>query len=76
LRDFEVELVDMNKIRHLLRTSQAIWSRQGASSKEARKAVAALNYILGDSGVRPEPHMSEVAPPSSATATAAPFFPG
>ncbi|RWA12412.1 hypothetical protein EKO27_g2691 [Xylaria grammica] len=44
--DTNSELVDMNRIRQLLKTSQAIWRRQCASSREARKAVTALRLEL------------------------------
>ncbi|EAW07625.1 fungal specific transcription factor domain-containing protein [Aspergillus clavatus NRRL 1] len=74
-RDSEVEL-DMDRIRSLLRTSQSIWCRQCASSREARKAVAALNYVLDDSRVRAELHTSEEASPSAVPATAVSYFPG
>jgi hypothetical protein len=73
--DSEVELVDMDRIRDLLRISQTIWSRQSANSREARKAVAALNYILNDSRVRAEPHTSEYASVSAVPATAVSYFP-
>ncbi|KAJ5469873.1 Transcription factorfungi [Penicillium desertorum] len=72
----EVELVDMDRIRDLLRISQTIWSRQSANSREARKAVAALNYILNDSRVRAEPHTAEYASVSAVPATAVSYFPG
>ncbi|CAG8900506.1 unnamed protein product [Penicillium egyptiacum] len=76
LRDPEVELVDMDRIRDLLRTSQTIWSRQSANSREARKAVAALNYILDNSRLRPDLHTSEDVSPSAVPATAVSYFPG
>ncbi|KAL4904748.1 hypothetical protein BDW74DRAFT_178325 [Aspergillus multicolor] len=44
-----VEPVDEDKIKNLLRTSQAIWRRQCNVSREARKAVVALEYVLRDS---------------------------
>ncbi|OQE24862.1 hypothetical protein PENFLA_c009G06993 [Penicillium flavigenum] len=74
--DPEAELVDMDRIRGLLRISQTIWSRQSANSREARKAVAALNYILNDARVRAEAHTSEYASVSAVPATAVSYFPG
>ncbi|KAI0474847.1 fungal-specific transcription factor domain protein [Xylaria cf. heliscus] len=71
-----VESVDMNKIRQVLETSQVIWSRQCASSREARKAVAALRYVLTDSRVRSGPNDSEEVLPASFLATAISYFPG
>ncbi|KAJ5398468.1 hypothetical protein N7465_008957 [Penicillium sp. CMV-2018d] len=76
LRDSEVEPVDMDQIRDLLRTSQAIWSRQSANSREALKAVVALSYVLGGSRASTEPHTSEDALPSAVPATAVSYFPG
>ncbi|KAI0102474.1 fungal-specific transcription factor domain protein [Nemania sp. FL0031] len=75
-RDAELESVDMKKVRQLLKTSQAIWSRQCDNSREARKASAALRYVLGDSGVRPEPHSPEDVLPASFPAAAVSYFPG
>ncbi|GAW20123.1 hypothetical protein ANO14919_096190 [Xylariales sp. No.14919] len=75
-RDTNSELVDMNRIRQLLKTSQAIWRRQCASSREARKAVTALRYVLGDSRVRLEPHVSEDILPAPFPAAALSYFPG
>lgn len=75
-RDSEVEPVDMHQIRDLLRTSQAIWSRQSANSREALKAVVALSYVLDGSRASTEPHTSEDALPSAVPATAVSYFPG
>lgn len=75
-RDSKVELVDMDRIGDLLRTSQAIWSRQSANSREARKAVVAIRYVLGGSRASTEPHTSEEALPSAVPATAVSYFPG
>ncbi|KAJ5937980.1 Fungal-specific transcription factor protein [Penicillium verhagenii] len=36
------------RIKQLLRLSQVIWLRESHSSQEARKAVSALHYVLGD----------------------------
>lgn len=57
--DAKLETVDMEKVRQLLTTSRDIWSRQCDSSREARKATAALHYVLGNAGVRFEPGTSE-----------------
>ncbi|KAJ5507139.1 hypothetical protein N7527_009282 [Penicillium freii] len=75
-RDSEVEPVDMDQIKDLLRTSQAIWSRQSANLKEALKAVVALSYVLGGSRASTERHTSEDALPSAVPATAVSYFPG
>lgn len=75
-RDPEVELVDMDRIGDLLRTSQAIWSQQSANSREARKAVVAISYVLGGSRASAEPQTSEDALPSAVPATAFSYFPG
>ncbi|KAI0429762.1 fungal-specific transcription factor domain protein [Xylaria sp. FL1042] len=74
--DAEPELVDLNKIRQLLRTSQDIWGRQCATSREARKAAAAIRYVLGDSGVRSEPRAPEDVLQASLPAAAVSYFPG
>ncbi|KAJ5498179.1 hypothetical protein N7453_007230 [Penicillium expansum] len=75
-RDSEVELVDIDRIGDLLRTSQAIWSRQSANSREARKAVVAISYVLDGSRASTEPYTSDVALPSAIPATAVSYFPG
>ncbi|KAI1756789.1 fungal-specific transcription factor domain protein [Xylaria castorea] len=74
--DGELESVYMTKIRQVLKTSQAIWSRQCASSREARKAVAALRYVLADSRVRSEANAFEDLLPASHPAAAVSYFPG
>ncbi|RYP19262.1 hypothetical protein DL765_003463 [Monosporascus sp. GIB2] len=43
--------ISVDRIKRLLRASQAIWARSSATSRAARKAVAALRYVLGDSGI-------------------------
>ncbi|RYP40257.1 hypothetical protein DL767_001800 [Monosporascus sp. MG133] len=43
--------ISVDRIKRLLRVSQVIWARSSATSRAARKAVAALRYVLGDSGV-------------------------
>lgn len=75
-RDSEVELVDMDRIGDSLRTSQAIWNRQSASSREARKAVVAISYVLGGSSASAEPQTYEDALPSAVPAEAVSYFPG
>ncbi|RYP92819.1 hypothetical protein DL770_001099 [Monosporascus sp. CRB-9-2] len=42
--------ISVDRIKRLLRASQVIWARSSATSRAARKAVAALRYVLGDSG--------------------------
>lgn len=48
--DGSEEAISVDKIKQLLRTSQVIWDRSSVTNKGARKAAAALRYILGDSG--------------------------
>ncbi|KAI0548874.1 fungal-specific transcription factor domain protein [Xylaria curta] len=72
--DGERKSLYMTKTRQVLKTSQAIWSRQCASSREARKAVAALRYVLADSGVRSEANAFEDI--LHAPAAAVSYFPG
>ncbi|KAI3340327.1 fungal-specific transcription factor domain protein [Ustulina deusta] len=74
-RDIEGEQEDVKKIRQSLKTSQVIWSRQCASSREARKAAAALRYVLGDSGARSKPHAPEDVLPAPFPAAAVSYFP-
>ncbi|KAI0506708.1 fungal-specific transcription factor domain protein [Xylaria bambusicola] len=74
--DVEIETVDMEKIRQLLKASHDIWSRQCDSSREARKATAALRYVLGNSRMRFEPRISEDALPSPLSPETASPFPG
>lgn len=45
--------VGIDGIEQLLRASQIIWHRESAVSREARKAAAALRYVLGDCEVEP-----------------------
>nr|A0A089FQI6.1 RecName: Full=Pyrrolocin cluster transcription factor fsdR; AltName: Full=Pyrrolocin biosynthesis protein R [fungal sp. NRRL 50135]AIP87509.1 putative Zn2Cys6 transcription factor [fungal sp. NRRL 50135] len=75
-KDAEAAPVDIEEIRQLLNTSLVIWSRQCASSREARRAVAALRYVLGDSGIRSEPHPSEDVLSAPVPAAAISYFPG
>lgn len=46
-----METANLENARQLLKSSESIWSRQCAISKEAQKAVDAIRYVLGDSGV-------------------------
>jgi hypothetical protein len=46
-----IEPSQLDKIRMLLEAPKNIWSRQTTHSKEAQKAVAAIQYVLGNSGV-------------------------
>ncbi|KAI0447629.1 fungal-specific transcription factor domain protein [Xylaria telfairii] len=74
--DAGLETVDMEKVRQLLTTSRDIWSRQCDSSREARKATAALHYVLGNAGVRFEPGTSEDTPLTPFPPTNISHFPG
>ncbi|KAL2812648.1 hypothetical protein BJX63DRAFT_421692 [Aspergillus granulosus] len=71
-----IEMEDVNKIRNILKTSRVIWSHQCATSREARKAVATLNYVLGDTQVRPEQQLCRNVLPQQAQSTAVSYFPG
>jgi hypothetical protein len=51
LEDVDFEPIDLSRVRSLLETSHSIWSRQCAISKEAQKAVVALQYVLGNTHV-------------------------
>lgn len=75
-RDSEVELVEMDRIGDLLRTPQVAWNRQSANSREFRKAVVAISYVLGGSRASAEPQTSEDALPSTVPTTAVSYFPG
>ncbi|EMR71009.1 putative fungal specific transcription factor domain protein [Eutypa lata UCREL1] len=44
--DGSEEAISVDKIKQLLRTSQVIWDRSSVTNKGARKAAAALRYIL------------------------------
>ncbi|KAF4633044.1 hypothetical protein G7Y89_g5083 [Cudoniella acicularis] len=70
------EVASVDKIRKLLRASQVIWSRQSATSREAQKAAAALRYVLGDFGIRSEPHLSEDVIFGPSPAATVSYFPG
>ncbi|KAI0970659.1 fungal-specific transcription factor domain protein [Xylaria arbuscula] len=76
LKDAVLDRLDLENIRQLLRTSQDIWSRQCEISREARKAVAAIRYVLGDSGIRLESHDTEDVLPAPFPTAAVSHFPG
>ncbi|KAF3766268.1 hypothetical protein M406DRAFT_346258 [Cryphonectria parasitica EP155] len=65
----DVASVPLDKIRKLLEKSLVVWSRQSVTSREARKAVAALRYVLGhsDNNARSDsqPSSHEAAPPTT-----------
>ncbi|KAJ5660073.1 Fungal-specific transcription factor protein [Penicillium longicatenatum] len=42
--------VDIDGLKQLLRKTQAIWLRESETSREARKAASALNYVIGAPG--------------------------
>lgn len=62
--DAEVGPVDFDRIRRLLRTSLAIWLRDSSFSRESRKAVAAVRYVLGEGEVGSETARQESSPPT------------
>lgn len=62
--DAEVGPVDADKIRRLLRTSLGIWLRDSSVSRESRKAVAAVRYVLGDDEAELEAGRYENSPPA------------
>ncbi|KAJ5713463.1 fungal specific transcription factor domain protein [Penicillium malachiteum] len=65
---------EMDRMKDLLRKSQVIWNRQSASSKEARKAVIALDYVLGDTLARIERSAKELSSAAVPT-TSVSYFP-
>ncbi|KAJ5416550.1 uncharacterized protein N7487_000100 [Penicillium crustosum] len=65
----------MDRIGDLLRTPQVAWNRQSANSREFRKAVVAISYVLGGSRASAEPQTSEDALPSTVPTTAVSYFP-
>ncbi|RYP70279.1 hypothetical protein DL771_005582 [Monosporascus sp. 5C6A] len=68
--------VSVDRIKRLLRASQVIWARSSATSRAARKAVAALRYVLGDSGVVSGWSSGfEVSDSGGATSAPTPYFP-
>lgn len=60
--DAEVGPVDADRIRRLLRTSLPIWIRDSSVSRESRKAVAAVRYVLGEGDVDLEAGRYENSP--------------
>ncbi|KAI1300597.1 fungal-specific transcription factor domain protein [Xylaria venustula] len=76
LYDSELDKLELEKIRQLLQASKEIWSRQCENSREARKAVAAIRYVLGDSSVRSETHATEDVLQAPFTTAAVSHFPG
>ena len=74
LGDAEAAVVD--NIRQLLKASQIIWLRLSADSTEARKATAALRYVLGNSGFGLESFGSMDMMPGPAPASNASYFSG
>ncbi|KAM3517821.1 hypothetical protein NHJ13051_008664, partial [Beauveria bassiana] len=49
--DVTEQTADSDSIKKSLQQAQEIWTRQCADSKEAKKAVAALDHVLGSMGV-------------------------
>ncbi|KAI1117106.1 fungal-specific transcription factor domain protein [Nemania sp. NC0429] len=74
--DAGAEAVDIAKTRQLLKESQDIWSRQCDGSREARKATAALRYVLGNSRPGPELGASQAVLPASFPSAEVSYFPG
>ncbi|KAK3935596.1 hypothetical protein QBC46DRAFT_462003 [Diplogelasinospora grovesii] len=69
--------VDIHRIRRLLEASQVIWLRESATSREARKAAAALRYVLGGAGSGSELFNFAIAPSCPPPrSTAVPYFSG
>ncbi|RYP52212.1 hypothetical protein DL769_010707 [Monosporascus sp. CRB-8-3] len=69
--------ISVDRIKRLLRASQVIWARSSATSRAACKAVAAVRYVLGDSGVV-SGSSSGFAVSDSGVSSSAPtrYFPG
>ncbi|KAJ5947158.1 Fungal-specific transcription factor protein [Penicillium verhagenii] len=42
--------VNIDELKQLLRKTQAIWLRESETSREARRAAVALQYVIGDPG--------------------------
>ncbi|MCJ1403546.1 hypothetical protein MMC11_006769 [Xylographa trunciseda] len=71
----EAPPVDIDKIKQLLGASQVIWLRESDTSREARKAAAALRCVLGGSGVDSDPLGSTHVPSDPSPEPAAvPYF--
>jgi hypothetical protein len=74
--EIDIEPSQLDKIRSLLETSKSIWSRQCTHSKEARKAVAAIQYVLGNAGVGVRNCAAEEVIPVPDANAAVSYFPG
>ncbi|CAO2648217.1 Nn.00g074840.m01.CDS01 [Neocucurbitaria sp. VM-36] len=72
----DIEPTLLGKIRLLLDTSRSIWSRQCARSREAQKAVAAIQYVLGNAGAGVMNNATDEGFPVSTTSAAVSYFPG
>ncbi|KAJ6036784.1 fungal specific transcription factor domain protein [Penicillium herquei] len=64
---------EIDRIKDLLRKSQIIWDRQSTRSREARKAVIALDHVLGDTLARIQRSAQES--PSAIPARSVSYFP-
>jgi hypothetical protein len=76
LKPVGIEPPQLDKIRMLLEASKNIWSRQTTHSKEAQKAVAAIQYVLGNAGVDVRNSAAEQVFPASGANAAVSYFPG
>ncbi|KAF2151623.1 hypothetical protein K461DRAFT_307041 [Myriangium duriaei CBS 260.36] len=74
-KGYGLDSVDANKIRQLLRSSYDVWIRQGDISREARKAVCAIRYVLEGSALKLERPVSGNTP-SASSGTGVASFPG
>ncbi|KAI1368173.1 fungal-specific transcription factor domain protein [Xylaria arbuscula] len=74
--DGKIEETDIEKVKRSLTTSKDIWSRQCDSSREARKATAALHYVLGNTGARFKPDTFNDATPLPFPPTTVSHFSG
>jgi hypothetical protein len=74
--DIDIEPTELGKIRLFLDTSRTIWSFQCAKSREAQKAVAAIQYVLGNSGAGGRNEATDEGFPVSTTSAAISYFPG
>ncbi|KAH8707654.1 fungal-specific transcription factor domain protein [Phaeosphaeriaceae sp. PMI808] len=73
--DIDIEPAELGKIRLLLDTSRSIWSRQCAKSREAQKAVAAIQYVLGNAEASVISDAPNEGFPVSSTSAAISYFP-
>ncbi|RDL35999.1 Fungal-specific transcription factor protein [Venustampulla echinocandica] len=75
--DTKATPVGIDKIKQLLGASLIIWLRESDASREARKAAAALRYVLGDSEANSDPFRStRVLSGPYPRPVVAPYFPG